>query len=169
MERIWHHSFHNELRLAPEDQPVLLTEPPLNSKENREKMTQIMFEKFNTPAISIANQAVLSLFASGRTSGMVIDSGHGVSHTVPIYEGYALPHAIGRLNLAGQDLTDHLMNLLTERGYSLTATPDRELLQDMKEKLCFVALDFECEMRQPSSSPSLEQNYTLPDGQVRET
>lgn len=162
MERVWHHAFYNELRVAPEEHPVLLTEPPLNPKANREKMTQIMFETFNCPAIYVTCSEVLALYASGRTTGVVLSVGEGISYVVPVYEGYALPHAILRMDVGGRDLVERLQKILGERGYSFTTLAERDLVKHMFETLCYVALDFNDELQKSPEGKS----YELPDGQV---
>jgi len=166
MEKIWDHTFTNELRVAPEDQNVMLTEAPMNPKVNREKMTSIMFETFNVPGLYIAIQAVLSLYSAGKFTGIVCDSGDGVTHMVPIFDGYALPHSILRCNLAGRDLTDYLMKILSERGLHLTTSAEREIVKDIKEKLCYVALDYDEETKASKSGSSKEASYEMPDGTV---
>eukprot|EP00435_Cladocopium_sp_Y103_P074729 s7_g50.t2 len=118
MELIWKHTFFNQLRVQPTERAVLLAEAALNPKANRERMTQIMFEVFYVPAMYVTTQAVLALYASGRTTGIVCDSGDGVTHVVPVYEGYLVPHAVGRVNFAGRDLTEYLMKLMAETGHS---------------------------------------------------
>ncbi|XP_043189119.1 actin-1-like [Amphibalanus amphitrite] len=161
MEMIWDHMINQDLKIPPEEHPFLLTEAPLNPLKNKEKMMQIFFEKFNVPAFYVAVQAVLSLYASGRTTGVVIDTGDGVSHTVPIYEGFGMPHGILRLNLAGRDITDYFCRLMTEQGTSLTTTAEKEIARDIKEKLCYIAVDFDAEM---SNKDSVD--YEMPDGNI---
>jgi actin-related protein len=164
MEKVWHHTLYSELRVSPEEHPILMTEAPLNPKQNRERMTQIMFEVFNVPCLYVSVQGVLALYASGRTSGVVLDSGDGVSHTVPIYEGYAIPHAIQRIHLAGRDLTEYLRQLLDRRGYKFTTAAELEIVRDIKEKMCYVVNNYDEALKESEESHSCEKNYELPDG-----
>lgn len=143
MEKVWHHTFRNELRVAPDKHPLLLTEPPMNPKAERERLARIIFDVFGAPALCTTTPATLALFSSGRTTGVVVDSGAGATQVVPIYEGCAVPHAILRVDIAGRDMTDFLMRLMASRGYSFTTVAERSFVEDMKTKLCFVALDYD--------------------------
>lgn len=152
MEKLWHHAFRDELRVAPDEHPVLLTEAPLNPKANRERMTQMMFETFNVPAMYVKIGGVLSLYDSGRTTGVVLDSGKGVTHTIPVYEGFNLPfYTMKRLNLGGSDLTNHLSESLLKRYNSCLESkrPDfvRCIAPNIKETLAYVAVDFDAGRR----------------------
>ena len=123
-----------------------------------------MFEVFNVPALYVSVQAVLALYASGRTSGVVLDSGDGVSHTVPIFEGYAIPHAVQRILLSGRDMTEYLRELLKAKGYMFTTPAELEVVRDIKETFCYVVGDFDAAIKEAGESHSCEKNYELPDG-----
>ncbi|MBN3323132.1 ACTM protein, partial [Atractosteus spatula] len=166
VEKIWHHTFHHQLHVDPEEHPVLLSEAALNPRENRQRMVEIMFEAFGVPCTYVAMQAVLALYASGRTTGVVFDSGNGVSHSVPVFEGYSLPHAVQRFTLAGQDVTLHLTKLLQERGFSFRTTAELEIVREIKERCCCVARDYEAELNNARRAAGMDMSYTLPDGQV---
>ncbi len=125
MEKVWHHTFYDKLRVDPaEAVGVLLTEAPRNPKQNREKMTSIMFETFQAKNVYVALQAVMTLYAAGRTTGLVCDSGDGVSHTIPVFEGFSIPHAIEKMEIAGRVLTDWMQRLLQGQGITLTSSAE---------------------------------------------
>lgn len=161
MEKIWQHTFYNQLVIAPEEHPVLLTEIP---KADRQKMTQIMFETFNVPAMWVGNNLELLMMESKNMTGVSLCIGEGVSYVAPIYEGYWLSHATFRMDLGGRDLTEYLMKMLNEKGYCFQNRTEREIVRDIKEQLAYVALDFDEEMKKDSSQ--LEKLYDLPNGQV---
>ena len=164
MTKVWEHTMINELRVNPKDQSVLLTEAPLNPKKNREQMITIMFETFQVPKTYIAIQAVMSLYSNGRTTGIVVDSGDGITHTVPIYEGYSIPHAIDKNFVAGRDVTDYLITLCGERGYNFTTSAEFEIVRDIKEKLAYIAIDYEEAMKESADPTKYDKKYLLPDG-----
>ena len=141
-----------------------MTEAPLNPKKNKETMTQIMFEVFNVPCLYVQQQAVLALYSSGRTTGIVLDSGEGVSNTVPIYEGYSIPHAIQRIDLAGNHITKYLQGLLKEKGKNFANDAELETVRDIKERLCYVVhQNFDSVLKDSAENSSIEKTYDLPD------
>jgi actin len=163
MEQIWHHAFSNELHVDPTECSILLTDVVLNPKPNRKKMAQIMFETFNVPSFYVACQAVLSLFSSGRATGIVVEMGDGVTQIVPIYEGYFLPDTITRMNFAGSDLTEYLRTILIQK-YNFDSFNNRDIVRDIKEKLGYVALDFDAELRKAAITTNCTRSYAIPNG-----
>lgn len=166
MEHLWNHTFHDVLKINPSETKIMLTEPPMNPVKNREKMVETMFEKYNFHSVYVAIQAVLTLYAQGLLTGVVVDSGDGVTHIVPVYEGFALPHLTRRLDVAGRDVTRYLIKLLLLRGYAFNRTADFETVRQIKEKLCYVGYDLELETKLAQETTVLVENYTLPDGRV---
>ena len=167
MLHVWDYTFGPEkLNLNPADCKILLTEPPMNPTRNREKMIEVMFEKYGFDSAYIAIQAVLTLYAQGLLTGVVVDSGDGVTHICPVYEGFALPHLTRRLDIAGRDITRYLIKLLLLRGYAFNQTADFETVRMMKEKLCYVGYDIAAEQKLAQETTFLVEQYTLPDGRV---
>eukprot|EP00727_Mastigamoeba_balamuthi_P000800 m51a1_g10717 putative actin (1113) ;mRNA; r:219305-223208 len=165
-EKLLHHTFYNELRVAPEEHPVLLLGSPFDPRAAREKELQILFETFNVPAARVLSNAQAAMFASGSDTGVVVSVGDSGAEIVPVYKGSLVLFAAQRVDVGGRALTDYLMKIMTERGYSFTTTCEREIVRDIKEKLCYVALDFEAELQAAAASSTLEKSYELPDGQV---
>jgi len=158
--------FQKKLKINPRECKILLTEPPMNPKANREKMVQEMFETYGFSGVYVAIQAVLVLYAQGILTGIVVDSGDGVTHIIPVYEGFSLPHLTHRLDVAGRDITNYLIKLLQLRGYYFNRTADFETVRQIKEKLCYVACDLSLEKRLATDTTILMQPYELPDGRV---
>ena len=161
MERIWQYLYTQEFKILSEEHPVLLTEAPLNPRKNREIAAQIFFETFNIPAMFISVQAVLSLYASGRTTGVVLDSGDGVSHAVPVYDGFAVQNAIQRIDVAGRDVTEYMQRLLRKNGHSFVTTAEKEVVRQIKEKACYLSLN---PIREDNDFYG--EDYVLPDGKT---
>ena len=159
MGKIWGHIFTNELRVAPEEHNVMISETSLNPKENREKIAQIMFELFNVPGLYIANSALIPLYSAGKFTGISIDSGENNSRIFPVFDGYIISFAIKKLNIGGKDLTEYFSKLLEETGSRFTTRAEKEIVKSIKEKSCYVALDFEEELK--SVEPF---DCELPDG-----
>ncbi|KAK7203159.1 actin family [Myxozyma melibiosi] len=166
MTHLWDYAFYERMQIDPTGRKILLTEPPMNPLSNREKMVDTMLEKYNFGGVYVAIQAVLALYAQGLSSGVVVDSGDGVTHIVPVYESTVLNHLTRRLDVAGRDVTRQLINLLLRRGYAFNRTADFETVRQIKEKLCYVSYDLELDTKLSDETTVLVESYTLPDGRT---
>ncbi|KAM4689585.1 actin-related protein T2-like [Discoglossus pictus] len=164
MEKIWKHIYDKELQVKATDRPLLMSEPPLNPLQNREITTEIMFETIKAPAMYLSVQSTLALYSAAHITGTVLDCGESMSHAVPIYEGYYLPHAVSKLEIGGKEITDYLSRLLQESGHSFASSDDNNIINDIKEQLCYVALDPNQEIKK--STEEIIKNYHLPDGKA---
>lgn len=164
MTQIWQHSYENELAVDPQEHTVLVTEPPLMTHKYHERLAETFFETFHVEHFYISVSSVLALFSTGKTTGIVLESGEGITHSVPIFEGFAIPYATIRLELAGSDLTNYLINLFRESGVNVGVEPSTEIFTQLKERKCFVAFDFDTSMKEYQKSRSRELCTTLPDG-----
>ena len=164
MEKVWHHVF-DELGVNPTERNLLMSEAVWNPNYHREKMAQVMFEKFGVPGLYIASTGVLTNCSAGRTICLTLEVGDGVTYTYPVYEGCVMTSAIKRLDMGGRDLTNYLAKLLMDSGYAFVTTSQRETVREIKEKLGFVSQDFSKDLNSPVG-PSLVKDFELPDGQT---
>jgi len=158
------------LRMLPDgmakvkDTGLVLTEAPLNSWKNREELVELALEKLQAAGVSLQVQGVLSLYSYGNITGTVCEIGDGVTHTIPIFDGFCLPHAVNRVDIGGRDLTSYMQKLMMEEGVSLTSSAEFEIVRDLKEKYCKVSQSFASDIEKKSGYE--EVSHTLPDGQV---
>lgn len=168
MVLLWQQLF-NVLKAQPAQQPILVTEAPFNSLAHRESMVERLFEEFDAVAVQVVQSGFLPIYATGQQTGLVIEVGDGVAQTVPIYDGRLFKHCVGKLEVGGRDLTDHLGRMLSEDiGFGASSEAHLAALQKVKEQLCHVSFDYEEELagKARSDTRSPQKTYTLPDGKV---
>lgn len=166
-ETLIRHTFQEELNLKPSEHPVLLAEATFAPGKNREKKAEIMFETFDVPALHVENEASLVLHAANASTGLVIDSGEGITQIVPLQNGIPLQRAMVELRIAGQDINRYLNRLLGGKGIYLDSSGGQEIVRDIKHKLTYLAVDFERELEKAKKFPNeFEKEYVLPDGQT---
>lgn len=165
MEAVWDYTW-DKLQINPAEHKVVQTEAALNPARNRERMVETMFERYGFDGVNISIQAIMALSSQGYRSGFVVDSGDGVTHLVPVADGYLEPALVERVNLAGRHVTEHLMKLLVGQGHPLNYKADMETVREMKQKLCYVAYDLQAEQKLARETTLVQRQYTLPDTRV---
>lgn len=163
--RLWEYAITKKLGVEDvSDKKVLVTEAPMNPFINKEKMLEILFEQIGVDSVNIEPQAKCSLFCEGKDTGIVLDSGDGVTHVIPIYNGIILKLNIDRMNIAGRHITEYLTRLFQKKGYAFNSTVDFELVREMKEKFCFISNDIQGDRKLARETTYYNSFYKLPDG-----
>jgi len=168
LESLWDYTFRSVLGVEQEELPILIADPlPLGQSayQSRAWIADIMFEKFKVKSLAIFNSAVLSLFSTGRTRGLVVESGEGITQAVPVFEGYAIPHAIFKMEVAGYDITQTVMEMMVSQKGAEHAE-NRKVMQDLKEKTCSIALDYNSAMKGPDTADEESKSFELPDKNI---
>ncbi|KAK2962607.1 putative Actin [Blattamonas nauphoetae] len=157
METIWKEIFSQKLFCDPSKSRILVSSHPLCERANKEKLTERLFEEFKIPNLYVANSAILCIYATGTTSGLVVESGEGVTYSAPVHNGYYITEAVSRMNVAGKEITNYFARLLSESGHQFTSASDLETVKQIKENQCF--------FRSPThQNPRDKSKFILPDG-----
>lgn len=163
---LWNYAFSNKLKINPSEKYLSVSEAPIASDKSREELFEIMFEKFGFAGMQCITQGVLTLYSVGVTTGIAVDSGEGVTHCTPVFDGYGIKKANRRVDIGGRAVTENLVRLMQRRGYSFHSSADFELARAIKEKFCYAAVDWTAEKKLADSTTVLEKTMTLPDGSV---
>uniref|UniRef100_A0A8C4R127 Uncharacterized protein n=1 Tax=Eptatretus burgeri TaxID=7764 RepID=A0A8C4R127_EPTBU len=163
LEVLWHHVFYKQLKMAPEDQAVFVTDSPFDPTTCREKVCELLFEQFGVPALFVGHAPTLALYASGCISGLVLELGHGGSRVTAVHEGWTLARPGIRVDTGGYDLTAYMATLLSAAGNHFGAHL-WHVVRNIKEQCCYVALDAKAETARRKADLLIE--YKLPDGKV---
>ena len=159
MTDLWSDILYRKLGVSSlSEYAVFLTDRDLNPKANKERSTQIFFEEFQVAALSFGITSVCSIVGSGRLCGTAVDLGGGTCMVTPVQDGYSFPHATRCLHLAGNDITEYLMNILNKDGKSVISS---NIAQSIKERMAYISPD-----SQIDNSLTMSTSYALPDGQL---
>lgn len=156
--------FTNELKIESNKHPLLLTEVPLCPKPQKEQTAELLFEKFHIPALSIQVPGILSLFSSGRLSGLVLDSGDRFTYTVAVFNGQGFADGVKRIEFGGRNLDEVLLKMINERGNCFSLSEHTGIIRNIKEKNCYIAFDYTKELITTIQSNNFDVTYQLPDG-----
>ena len=162
--KLWDYTLTQKIGIEdPSEKKIIVTEAPLNPISNKIKIFEILFEKIGVGAINIEPQAKCSLFAEGIDTGIVLDSGDGVTHCIPVSDGAILKHNIERMDIAGRHITEYLVRLLQKKGYAFNSSADFDFVRELKEKYCFVSNDIENDRRLERETSFYNSYHLLPD------